>query len=277
MKNNKKIYAVIGTPLGHTYSPKLHNYWIKKKKINAIYKKFDIKKNKLRSIIKQIKNQKLYGLNVTIPHKISVINFLDKIEGDARITKSVNTILYQKGKIIGENTDVYGVENGFLKKIHNIKNKTVYVLGAGGVVPSIILALKKYKVRKIILCNRTEKKIKKIKKLFGQNFNSFAWKNRNKFIPKADVIFNATSLGMKNKPDLYINTNLIQKKAIYCEVIYNPLETKTIKKLKKLKIKTLSGLNMFINQAQKSFYLWHKKKVKLNFREKTKIFKNLYD
>ena len=113
--------------------------------------------------------------------------------------------------------------------------------------------------------------------MFKQNFHSFAWKNRNKFISKADVIFNATSLGMKNRPNLHIDTNLIKKKAVYCEVIYNPLETKTIKKLKNLKIRTLSGLNMFINQAQKSFFLWHKKKPELGLREKTKIFKNLYD
>tara|TARA_Y100000590_G_scaffold467671_1_gene647400 strand:- start:66 stop:899 length:834 start_codon:yes stop_codon:yes gene_type:complete len=277
MKDNKKLYAVIGTPLGHTYSPRLHNYWIKKKRINAKYKKFDIKKNRLKKIIKQIKKKEIYGLNVTIPHKVSVINFLDKIEGNARITRSVNTILYKKGKIIGENTDVHGVENGFIKKIHNIKNKSVYILGAGGVVPSIILALKKHKVKKIVLCNRTGKKIKKIKQLFKQNFHSYTWKNRNKFISKADVIFNATSLGMKNKPNLHIDTNLIRKKSIYCEVIYNPLETKTIKKLKKLKIKTLSGLNMFINQAQQSFYLWHKQMPKLSSSEKIKIFKNLYD
>ena len=274
-KKYPNLFGVIGFPLGHSYSPVLHNFWIKQKKINATYKKFEIKKNKLKKIIKKIKNKEISGLNVTIPHKTSVLSFLDKIQGDARITRSVNTILYKGGKVIGENTDVYGVERGFLNKIKNLNNKTVFILGAGGVVPSVILALKKRNVKKIILCNRTMKKIRRIKRLFKKNFQSIAWENRNKLISKGDIIINATSLGMKGNSDLLIDVNLVKQNAIYCEIIYNPLNTKTVEKLKKLKIKTLSGLDMFIYQAEKSFILWHSKKPKLNLKTKKKIFSKL--
>ena len=274
-KNFKKLFGVIGFPLGHSYSPNIHNFWIKQKKIIAKYKKFEIKVKGLNKVIEKIRNREINGLNVTIPYKIKVIKFLDAIEGDAKITQSVNTILFKNGKVVGENTDVYGIQRGFLKKIKNIKKKTVFILGAGGVVPSIILALKKNHVKKIVLCNRTMEKIKTIRKLFNKKFLSIKWKNRNKFMPRADIIFNATSLGMKKKPELNINTDLFKKKAIYCEIIYNPLKTETIKKLNKLNIKSIDGLDMFIYQAEKSFILWHKKKPKLTLQSKRKIFNKL--
>ena len=276
-KNNKNVYGVAGSPLGHSYSPILHNFWIRNKNINAVYKKFEVKNTDLKNIIKKIKENKIKGLNITIPYKAKIVSYLDDIRGDAKKTKSVNTVLFKNNKIIGENTDVYGVKKGFIKKIKNINNKTVFILGAGGVVPSIILALLNKGVKDIIICNRTQSKIKKINKLFKKNFKSIAWKDRNKFLSKVDVIFNATNLGMKNSPKLNINLKQIRKSVIFCEVVYNPLITLTMKNLMKRNIKTISGLDMFIYQAEKSFFIWHKKYPKLSLNNKKKIFKNLYD
>ena len=273
--NHPKIYGVLGFPLKHSFSPKLHNYWFRKLKINATYKKFEVSEKKIKKLIKKIKLKKVYGLNVTVPYKLKVIKTLNRLNGDAKFTRSVNTIFYKNNKLIGENTDVYGFERGFLKKIKNIKKKTALILGAGGVVSSIVLALKRNKIKKIIICNRTLKKIYSLKKRFKINFQVEIWKNRNKQLNNADIIINATSLGMKNKPSLILDVRRIKPKSVYCEIVYNPLKTKVIKQCLKRGIKTLNGLDMFIFQAARSFYFWHKKKTTLNLKEKKLIFKNL--
>ena len=273
--NHPKIYGVLGFPLKHSFSPKLHNYWFRKLKINATYKKFEVSEKKIKELIKKIKLKKIYGLNVTVPYKLKIIKKLNWLNGDARFTRSANTIFYKNNKLIGENTDVYGFERGFLKKIKNIKKKTALILGAGGVVSSIVLALKRNKIKKIIICNRTLKKIYSLKKRFKINFQVEIWKNRNKQLNNADIIINATSLGMKNKPSLILDVRRIKPKSVYCEIVYNPLKTKVIKQCLKRGIKTLNGLDMFIFQAARSFYFWHKKKTTLNLKEKKLIFKNL--
>ena len=273
----KKILGIIGFPLGHSYSPKLHNYWNKKNNLNIKYKKFATRKRELKKIINRLRTKEIYGLNVTIPHKTEIIKYLDELRGDAKITRSVNTIVTKKNKLIGENTDVYGFEFGFLKKIKKNKKKKVLILGAGGVVPSVIYALKKNKIRNITICHRSKKRIDYIKRIFRKKFSIIKWKERNNFLSKNDIVINATSLGMKTKKNLDLNINLFKSNSVYFDLVYNPLNTSMIKKLKKKNINTLDGLDMFIKQAEKSFFLWHKKKIYLNSSEKRKIFKNLYD
>ena len=134
-------YLVIGNPIDHSLSPKLHNYWIKKQKIDAQYDKKKISQNDIESIILEIKNEKINGLNVTVPFKKAVIPFLDKLTPEADKSKSVNTIYLQNGKVLGHNTDISGFELGIKYCKYDINNKVVFILGAGGVVPSIILAL----------------------------------------------------------------------------------------------------------------------------------------
>ena len=138
----------------------MHNYWFKKYNINAEYKLFDIKENKIQNVIKQIKDKEIKGINVTLPYKKSVIPFLNKTVNDANETHSVNTVMLDTNdNLIGENTDVFGFQAAYLKSIPNReKNKKVLILGAGGVAPSIILALIKSNILNIYLSNRTHEK-----------------------------------------------------------------------------------------------------------------------
>ena len=147
----EKQYGIIGTPLSHSLSPILHNFWFKKNDIKANYSLIEIEKNTIKDIINKIRTKELHGINVTVPYKQDVIPYLDLIINEAKETSSINTIyLNNENKIVGENTDVYGFEQSFIKKLGNyeIIEKNILILGAGGVTPSLIYALKKIKIKK---------------------------------------------------------------------------------------------------------------------------------
>ena len=254
----KKSFAIIGDPIAHSLSPVLHNYWFKKYNISAEYNLLSIKENELESTINDVRKKKLDGINITLPYKQKVISFIDQLINDAKSTNSVNTIyLNDNNIIVGENTDVFGIQAAYLKEISNVKNKKALIIGAGGVSPSMIFALQKSKLQNISIINRTNEKSIFLKKKFNY-INILKWKLLEEELKNFDIIINATSLGLKDGKDFEFNFNIIKKDAIYIDLIYNPIETKTLKFLKESKIKTFNGLNMFIYQGQKSFYLWNK-------------------
>ena len=254
----KKNFAIIGNPITHSLSPVLHNYWFNKYNINANYSLLKVNEENLADVIKKIRNKELNGINITLPYKQKIIPFVDQLVNDAKYTHSVNTILLDKtNTLIGENTDVYGLQAGYLKKIANADKKKTLVIGAGGVSPSVIFSLQKSKINNIAIINRSHDKSIFLKKKFS-GLNVLKWESLEKEISKFDIIINATSLGLKDNDDFKIDFNNIKEESIFIDTIYNPLETKTIKILKEKNIKTFNGLDMFIYQGQKSFYLWNK-------------------
>ena len=248
-----KKFLVIGNPIQHSLSPKLHNHWFKKKKINAIYDKKEISEKDINSIISDIKNEKISGINVTVPFKKKVIPFLDKLSPEANESQSVNTIYFQDGNLIGHNTDISGFELGIKYSKYNVKNKTVFILGAGGVVPSIILALKKMGATKIILSNRTKSKAEDLKNNFNE-LKIIDWGET----PNFDMIINATSIGLKNEDGIKLDYSLIEPNKFFYDVIYNPRETIFLKRAKLFGNRAENGKMMFIYQAHQAFTIWHK-------------------
>ena len=154
----KKNFGIIGNPIKHSLSPVLHKYWFKKYGIDADYSIIEAGDKELPEIIKKIRQGVYSGINVTLPFKQKIINHIDKVINDA-VTGSVNTVLLDNEKsVIGENTDVYGLQAAYLKEIDNSSNKKVLIIGAGGVSPSVILSIKKSGIRNISLTNRTNEK-----------------------------------------------------------------------------------------------------------------------
>ena len=247
-----KKFLVIGNPIEHSLSPTLHNYWIKSNNIDAIYEKTKIEDDELEHIVLQIKQKKIDGVNVTVPFKKTIIPFLDELTTEAEITQSVNTLYLKDNKVVGHNTDIIGFETSIKKSKFNIFDKEVLVLGAGGVVPSIILALKRMKVSKIKISNRTKEKAENLKKLF-KNLEIIEWGE----IPNFDVIINATSIGLKKDDYINLDFSLISKNSFFYDVIYNPRETNFLKTGKGLGCTTLNGKLMFIYQALSAFNIWH--------------------
>jgi len=244
-----KKFFVIGNPINHSLSPELHNFWIKKNNINAIYEKIKLEEPELKNFINKLRNEQIHGINVTVPFKNKVIKYLDKLSLEVEITESVNTI-YKSGKnIIGHNTDVAGFELGLRHSKINVLHKSILILGAGGVVPSIIYSLISMGCKKIFLSNRTISKAENIKKRFGE-IEVLKWGE----IPDFDMVINATSVGLKSD-SLDINFNVKDK--IFYDVIYNPKETQFLKKAKENGNKIENGKFMFIYQANQSFSIWN--------------------
>tara|TARA_B100001769_G_scaffold244067_1_gene213031 strand:- start:1350 stop:2150 length:801 start_codon:yes stop_codon:yes gene_type:complete len=255
-----KKYLVIGNPIEHSLSPKLHNYWLKENNIDAIYDKKKIGDNELKNIISEVKEEKINGINVTVPFKNKVIPFLDELSPEAKDTQSVNTIYFQNGSTVGHNTDIAGFELAIKYAKYDVSNKEIFVLGAGGVAPSIIYSLKKMKASKITLTNRTKKKAEDLKNLF-KDIEIVDWGERIDF----DMIVNATSIGLKKNEDgLNFDYSANGPNKFFYDVIYNPRETLFLKRAKLFGNRVENGKMMFIYQAHQAFTIWHKLLPQIN-------------
>ena len=248
-----KKYLVIGNPIEHSLSPKLHNYWIKKNKIDAAYDKKLLNESDIEDIISQVKKENIGGINVTVPFKKTVISFVDELTSEANESQSINTIYKENDKVIGHNTDMAGFELGLRHVNYNVKDKKIFILGAGGVVPSIILALKKMGASKVILSNRTKKKAEDLKKSFSY-LEIIDWGET----PEFHMIINATSIGLKEGDEIKLDYADIGPNKFFYDVIYNPKQTNFLKKAKMFGNQTENGKMMFIYQAHQAFTIWHK-------------------
>ena len=262
-----KKYLVIGNPISHSLSPKLHNYWLKQNNINAVYDKIKLEEKEIEATIHDIKKQKIAGCNVTIPFKKKVIPFLDELTIQAEQTQSVNTIIFENGNLVGHNTDIFGFDKAIKSLNFNMKGKKILILGAGGVVPSIVFAIKKMGVSEITISNRTKQKAENLKVLF-QELNILEWGNLTSF----DVVINATSLGLNNEK-LNLDFSKVGKNKLFYDVIYNPAVTNFLKEGKQLGNIIENGASMFIYQAFEAFKLWHGIEPEVNF-ETLELLKN---
>ena len=247
-----KKYLVIGNPIEHSFSPKLHNFWIKSNNINAIYEKKKLDNNELKKLFLEIREEKIAGINITVPFKKSVIPFIDLLSDEANQTQSVNTVYLENNKIIGHNTDIDGFKLGIKNSNFEVEGKKIFILGAGGVVPSIVFALKKMNASQIILSNRTKEKAENLKGLF-EGLKIVNWGE----IPTFDMIINATSLGLNINDKINLDFSKIDKGKFFYDVIYNPSSTSFLEQGKKLGHKIENGKMMFIYQAYLAFKIWH--------------------
>ncbi len=254
-----KKYLVIGNPVEHSLSPKLHNYWIKENKIDAVYDKKQLNETDIERIISEVRGGKIDGINVTVPFKRSVIPFLNELTSVAKKTQSVNTIYKKMDKVIGDNTDVGGFESALQNINYNVQKKKVFILGAGGVAPSIILALKKMGASEIVLSNRTKEKAEDLKKIYP-DLELVNWVD----IVKFDILINATSLGLKKNDEIKLNYDGIGPNKFFYDVIYNPDKTRFLLKGKEFGNQTENGKTMFAYQAQLAFKIWHNIKPKVD-------------
>ena len=253
-----KKYLVIGNPIQHSLSPLIHNYWIKKNNIQAIYEKEKLEKGDLESLISKVKEGKIHGVNVTVPFKKDVIFYLEKLTLEAKNTQSVNTIYLDNNKVTGHNTDIDGFGLAMQDIKFDVSKKHILIVGAGGVVPSIIYSLIKMKAYKIYLTNRTREKAEDLKKLF-KNLIILNWGETQNF----DMIINATSVGLNANDELSLDFSKIENKLFY-DVIYNPKETIFLKNAKNLGNKTENGKRRFIHQAALAFKIWHGARPKID-------------
>ncbi len=265
-----KVLGILGNPLKQSMSPVLHNYWIRKHNLENYYCKFQLEN--IDNIRTAIKTLGLKGLNVTIPYKKKIIRHLDKIDKTSEMLQAVNTINNKEGVLKGYNTDVSGFLLG-LKNIKLDKNKPAIVLGAGGAAEAVVYSLLLIGIKEIYLMNRTKSKASKIarkyKKVFSENWINY------ELINNSGLIINTTSLGMIGYPALPVSLKKVSKETVVYDIVYNPVETKFIKDAKRQKLKHVTGLSMFLGQAQESFKIWFKIKPVMSSYLVSKIKKNI--
>ena len=245
-----KKLCVIGNPIEHSLSPRIHNTWIKQNKLDFIYEKKLLEKKDLKGIIKDLKDDRLFGCNITVPFKQDIIEYVDELSEVSLKTNSVNTLYKSGSKIIGHNTDVMGFQKSLEDLKFNFKNKSVFLIGAGGVSPSIIEALNNLGIGKITVTNRSKKKLEKLSELYN-NLEFIDWGK----IKDVDVYMNATSVGLEKNSKLSLDLSNIKNKLFY-DVIYNPEKTNFLEEAKKNNNRTTNGKMMFLYQAQASFKIW---------------------
>lgn len=257
-----KLICLIGHPIEHSLSPDIHNYLLNKYNLNMNYVCFDVEKENLKEAVKGLKALGIKGCNVTIPHKVDIIKFLDEVDNNAKLIGAVNTIKNENGKLIGYNTDGVGFVKSIIDKGYKLKNKKILIIGAGGACRSIAIELASNGVKEIEIRNRSIENAEVICNVINKHLKTKS-KCSSKPIMKSDledidIIINTTPIGMdKDKDNCPIDENLvIDKKILLCDIVYNPHETKFIAWGKKNKFDVVYGIDMLINQAIHGFYIW---------------------
>ncbi|MBI5327899.1 MAG: shikimate dehydrogenase [Deltaproteobacteria bacterium] len=259
-----KILGILGYPVNHTISPPMHNAVIKMLGLDIVYLPFEVKPSNLQHAVNGIRGLGILGINITIPHKETVVKFLDKISEEVKLIGAVNTIVNKDGCLIGHNTDGYGYITSLKEELNfSAKGKKIVILGAGGAARGILTALAVKKPEAIIVANRTIARAVSVVKIFKEKFPNIKFEAvyidedmLKAYFQYADLIVNTTSVGMKKKGILKTPLEALPKTAIVSDIIYNPLETPLLERAKKLGLITHGGLGMLIHQGAKSFKLW---------------------
>jgi shikimate dehydrogenase len=264
IKGTTKVYAIFGHPVSHSLSPQMHNAAFGALGLDCVYIAFDVQPKDFEVAARAIRSMGISGVNITIPHKESIIFFLDEISPEASLIGAVNTVKNEDGKLTGYNTDV----GGFLRSIKDLgfepKGLSVTVLGAGGAARAVLSALCIKEASEIYVINRTFDKAKKLTSEFKRNFKdtqihavSLDDKDEmEKSLSSANLFVNATSAGMKGVDSVEIPLELLSEEAVIYDLVYDPIETNLIKEANELGHKASGGLSMLLYQGAESFEIW---------------------
>jgi shikimate dehydrogenase len=270
MKNsfyaNTEVIGLIGHPIKHSYSPFIHNVTIELKKLDYIYLPFDVPVSSLKNALKGMVALGIKGFNVTIPHKESILQYLNDVSEEAGIVGAVNTVVNDHGKLTGYNTDVHGVYETLIPYKDEITGRDVTVVGSGGAARSVIYTLiRHFRPSMIHIINRTEQRAESLKRYFKEKIKFTDFKTHELFPPDlidvfagSKLIVNATPVGMFPDIDDSITTlqTSFHKDQIVFDLVYNPAQTKLLRMANLSGAVTLDGLRMLVYQAARSFELW---------------------
>ncbi|MDD5238101.1 MAG: shikimate dehydrogenase [Candidatus Omnitrophica bacterium] len=266
MSQQKLIYGLIGYPINSSLSPRMHNAAFSYLKINAEYRLFEKKPQALGSFLSSLNEQKILGLNVTIPYKEKVVPFLNSLSEEAKLIGAVNTIIVSQGKLEGFNTDGEGFVKHLLEELRfELQNLSIAILGAGGASKAIAVMLSKKGAREISIYDIDNEKAKALVNHLKQTFNDIKFIQAGSVeelnIQDSGLLINATPVGMKEGDPCLVSENIIHKDLLVYDLIYNPSETKLLRVAKQKGARIANGLGMLLYQGASSFELWTNKKA----------------
>ncbi len=268
-----KVYGIFGYPVKHSKSPLFQTEAFKHCEINAVYVPFEVKPENIQKAVESVKALNIQGINITVPHKESVIPYLNELSEEVKIIKAVNTIKNVDGYLIGYNTDWYGFIEGLKEIFPNISGKRVLVIGAGGSTRAVIYGLLNEGVGKVYIANRTINKAQQIIEDFSEVYRiakmilkSISLKDIENIIDEVDLIVNTTSVGLVEDDLPIFNYDILKQKHTVVDIIYK--ETPLLKKAKEKNLKYQNGYPMLIYQGAKSFEIWTGQKAPINVIKK---------
>lgn len=257
------LYCVIGSPIKHSLSPLIHNKCFEYYHLNAVYLAFEIDPQELGSFFRAMRIMKIKGCNVTLPHKINCLQFLDEVRELAQKISAVNTIKNEGGKLIGYNTDYNGILEGLNELKINIKDTRFLVLGAGGAGRTTAYTLACQGAKQIYIANRSFEKAKILAEELNSQFNimiealPLEKKTLLRIADNVSCIINATSVGIKEDDPLIVPEEMLRQPVKVYDLTYYTTGTPLVKKAQELKLKAIDGIPMLIYQAIASFKIWH--------------------
>ena len=254
-----KTFAVIGDPIDHSLSPNIHSAAFRELNLDCSYIAYRIPKGELEEGIESLKKIKIDGFNVTIPHKIEMMKYIDKLDDSCSIIGAVNTVSNDNGILKGYNTDMDGFLEPFKKKNLSIKNKKILLLGAGGAARAIVAGCTKEHAQAITIANRTIQNANNLvnfSKKIGLDANSIKIEEAGNTAKNYDIIVNATSIGLKNEPSP-ISLEEIKPQTIVYDIVYMPINTEFLKMAKEKGATIIYGYEMLLGQATRAFEIWH--------------------
>lgn len=258
---NKFVMAgVMGWPVAHSRSPTIHNFWIKQYGLSGAYGFFPVPPDKLEQAIRGMAALGIAGCNVTIPHKVHALQFMDWVHPSAEKIGAINTIVVQPdGSLHGYNNDGYG----YIQSLREVQSnwqahdKPIVVIGAGGAARSILVALMSEGATEIRLLNRTLENARTLEKELGpQVIKAYEWDQRHSLLSDCSLVINTTSQGMEGYPPLDLDLAPLPSDAVVSDIIYTPLETPLLKQARLLGLPTINGLGMLLHQARPAFRSW---------------------
>ena len=263
INSTTQLATLIGHPVSHSFSPYIHNFLAEKYNLNLNYMCCDVESDSVSEALEGIKALGIIGSNVTIPHKIKVMESLDVVDKNAAIIGAVNTIKNEKGKLIGYNTDGVGFIKSVLDKGHQLEGKNIMVLGAGGASRAIVIELAAQKVSKIIIRNNTLAKAEDLANAVRTHFSEVTVEVaplnvKEEELCGVDFIINTTPLGMSSNKELCpIDENITPPIGLVaCDIVYTPHDTKFLQWASRNNLQVVHGIGMLINQALESFSIW---------------------
>ncbi|MBI4432821.1 MAG: shikimate dehydrogenase [Candidatus Omnitrophica bacterium] len=262
MDSRTALYGVIGNPIRHSLSPKIHNAAFQKLSINAAYLAFQVDKEFLGLAFEAMRALQIKGLNITLPHKEDAINFVDEVPTDLdRCIGAINTVVNRDGRLLGYNTDVPGFLGALREELQfNPETKSILVLGAGGAARGVVFALAHAGADKIYIFNRTIERAHGLQGYLKTHFPETEVKilhsPEHAKDEKIHLLVNATSCGMRAEDPAAFDLQFLKKEAAVYDLVYSPTETLLLKKAREQGRRHANGLGMLAGQAAISFGLW---------------------
>lgn len=256
-----KLLGIFGYPIKHSLSPYMHNAVCHELSLPYFYVPFQVAPEKLGQAVDSIRTLGIQGINITIPHKESVMQYLDKISHEAKLIGAVNTIKNENGKLIGYNTDGRGFVASIKEDFDVMpKGKSFIILGAGGAARAIAIQLAIEGCSKIIIANRSLSKAKNIAENINANVPSCIAEavelNSSILVSGADMLINTTSIGMKKEDQSIVDPELLSAIPMVSDIIYNPPDTPLLKEARKRNAQAANGINMLVFQGAIAFEIW---------------------